>query len=169
MKTPEQLKNMIRQVPNFPKSGVNFLDITPILADANSLQSLVFCMGEKINWTNIDVVVGIESRGFILAAALATKYNKGLTLCRKAGKLPPPTHRASYALEYGEATIEMAPGHGRALIVDDVLATGGTLQAAIQITEKAGYHVHDLLVMIDIQFLNQMKFKGQSVKSLFQF
>lgn len=163
------LKGMIRKVPDFPKKGVQFLDITPILGNASAFQHLILLMGEKIHWPDIDVVIGIESRGFLLASALAAKYNKGLTLCRKAGKLPPPTVSASYALEYGEATIEMNLGQGRALIVDDVLATGGTLQAAVEISQKAGYQVCDLLVLIDIQFLNQMKFKNEKIKSLFQY
>jgi len=163
------LKNMIRTIPNFPKTGIQFLDITPILVHSKSFQTLIDLIGKKINWSSIDVVIGVESRGFLLASALATKYNKGLVLCRKAGKLPPPTVSESYKLEYGEATLEMNPGSGKSLIVDDVLATGGTLQAAMKISQKAGYTVEDLFVLINIEFLNQMSFQNQKIKSLFQY
>jgi len=163
------LKEQIRQMPNFPISGVNFLDISPILSAPDSFQVMLSQMADLVDWTKIDVVIGIESRGFILGAALAARHIKGFIPCRKAGKLPPPIISESYQLEYGSATLEMQAGHGRALIVDDVLATGGTLQATINLAEKSGYQVNDLLVLIDIQKLNKLKFNGQPVKSLFKF
>ncbi len=165
----KQLKNLIRQVPDFPKKGINFLDITPLISSGDALQVLISQMGAMIEWSSVDVIIGIESRGFILGAALAAKHNKGFVPCRKAGKLPPPVHSESYSLEYGMATLEMQPGQGRALIVDDVLATGGTLKATINIAEKSGFRVSDLLVLIDIPVLNSMKFKGEKIKSLFQY
>ena len=102
---------------------------------------------------------------------LAAKLNKGFLPLRKAGKLPPPTIKESYKLEYGEATLEMAPAPRplRVVICDDVLATGGTLRASQSLCEKAGYIVEDLLVLIDLTFLNQMKFKNQSIKSLIKY
>jgi len=126
-------------------------------------------MGALIDWTKIDVVVGIESRGFILGSALAAKHNKGFVPCRKAGKLPPPVVAESYSLEYGNATLELQPGKGRALIVDDVLATGGTLKATLNIAEKAGFQVEDVLVMINIAAINSMKFRGEKVKALLDY
>jgi adenine phosphoribosyltransferase len=115
---------------------------------------------------NVDVIAGIESRGFILAAALAKHSGKGFIPLRKAGKLPPPTVSESYALEYGSATLELAPGQGRVIILDDVLATGGTLQAGIKLCERAGYEVCDVGVLINLAFLNTMQFNKLPVKSL---
>lgn len=163
------IKEQIRQVADFPQKGVNFLDISPLLSSPQSFQVLLSQLGALVDWNKFDIVIGIESRGFILGSALAAKHNKGFVSCRKAGKLPPPVIAESYSLEYGQATIEMQPGKGRALIIDDVLATGGTLKACINVAEKAGYKVEDLLVLIDIQFLNKMTFKGEPVKSLLKY
>jgi len=164
-----QFKEIIRKVPNFPKAPIEFLDISPVLASPDYLQVLLSQMGALVDWASIDAVIGIESRGFILGSALAAKHQKGFIPCRKAGKLPPPVVSESYQLEYGEATLEMQAGKGRVLIVDDVLATGGTLQATINIAEKCGYHPVDLLVMINISQLNSFTFRGNPVKALLKY
>ena len=117
------------------------------------------------------MIHSFESRGFIFAAQLAAKFNKGFVPLRKAGKLPPPVHQKSYKLEYGEATLEMAPAAApaRVVICDDVLATGGTLKASAELCEKAGYKIEDILVLINLTFLNDMKFKNEPIKSLIQY
>lgn len=163
------LKLLIKDTPDFPKPGILFRDISPLLANPHALQFVIDELGKKISLNDVDAFAGIESRGFILAGLLAAKFQKGFIPIRKAGKLPPPTFQKKYALEYGEATIEVTPGQQRIVILDDVLATGGTLQAAIELTETAGYQVQDVAVLIDLTFLNQMKFRNETVKSLIQY
>ena len=131
---------LVRDVPDFPEPGILFRDITPLLGDGPAFRSLVESLGRP--HAGVDVVAGIEARGFILAAPLATRLGVGFVPVRKAGKLPGPTERASYALEYGEAMLEVThdairPGQ-RVLLVDDVLATGGTAAAAAELVERAG-------------------------------
>ncbi len=164
-------KNLIRDVPDFPIKGVLFRDVSPLLQDAKSFSQVAEDFAKQIDLNNVDLFVGIESRGFIFAAQLAAKFNKGFTPLRKAGKLPPPVLQKSYKLEYGEATLEMAPAANKARVVicDDVLATGGTLKASIELCEKAGYHVEDILVLINLTFLNELKFKNVAIKSLIQY
>lgn len=144
----------ILKVPNFPKEGVNFLDISPLLKESLSL--VITELGKGINWSNIDYVVGIESRGFILGSAMAIKYNKGFIPIRKKGKLPPPVLSEEYDLEYGKDKIEMAPNSLKknVVLVDDVLATGGTLKAAIKLCQKANYDIKAISVLINLKFLN---------------
>lgn len=165
MKSYQQL---IRDVTDFPIPGVMFRDVTPLLSDAQAFKQVTEDFGKLINLDDVDVFVGIESRGFIFATALAAHFNKGFLPLRKAGKLPPPTIKESYKLEYGEATLEIAPSQKplRAVICDDVLATGGTLKASISLCEKAGYKISDVLVLINLTFLNEMKFKNEPIKSL---
>lgn len=163
------LKKLIKETPDFPKVGILFRDISPILLDANALQFVANEFAKKLDINQVDAFAGIESRGFILASLLAGKFNKGFVPIRKAGKLPPPTLRQSYALEYGEATIEMAPGAQKIIILDDVLATGGTLKAAIELSQRAGYEVQDVAVLVDLTFLNEMHFNKQKIKSLIQY
>lgn len=165
----QKLKSLIRDVPDFPIKGVLFRDIVPLLQSAEANEFIYKTMGDLINLNQIDHFAGIESRGFIFASALAVKYKKGFLPIRKKGKLPPPTVEQSYALEYGNATIELNPGSGRVCIVDDVLATGGTLQAAISLSRKAGFEVVDLAVLIDLTFLNDFKFNDKKVKSIIQY
>ncbi|MBC7742055.1 MAG: adenine phosphoribosyltransferase [Bdellovibrionaceae bacterium] len=163
---------LIRDVPDFPIPGVLFRDVSPLLQDAEALDSVAHGFAKLIDLKNVDLFVGIESRGFIFAAMLAAKFNKGFLPLRKAGKLPPPVLQESYALEYGQATLEIAPyrdGKKRVIICDDVLATGGTLKASISLCEKAGYSVEDILVLIDLTFLNKLTFKNQKIKSLIQY
>ncbi len=163
------LKKLIRDIPDFPKPGILFRDISPLLKSPAALNQVAEEFGRSCNLEKIDAFVGIESRGFILASYLASHFKKGFIPLRKAGKLPPPVVAESYSLEYGSATLEMNPGTGRVMILDDVLATGGTLQAGINICEKAGYHVEQVGVLIDLTFLNQMKFRGEKVFSIIQY
>jgi adenine phosphoribosyltransferase len=165
-------KALIKETPDFPIKGVLFRDVSPLLQDAGALQNIIADFAKIINLNSIDAFVGIESRGFIFASLLAAKYNKGFIPLRKAGKLPPPTVQRSYSLEYGEATLELAPAlnkKARVVICDDVLATGGTLKASIELCEAAGYNIEDILVLINLTFLNDFKFKNEAVKSLIQY
>jgi adenine phosphoribosyltransferase len=164
-------KSLVRDVPDFPIKGVLFRDVSPLLQDPKAFSALADEFSKMVNLEKVDLFVGIESRGFIFAAQMAAKFQKGFAPLRKAGKLPPPVHRKSYKLEYGEATLEMAPAvvPARVVICDDVLATGGTLKASVELCERAGYHVEDLLVLINLTFLNDMKFKNEPVKSIIQY
>lgn len=164
-------KSLIRDVPDFPIKGVLFRDVSPLLQDAEAFASVGHGFAKLIDLNSVDCFVGIESRGFIFAAGLAAQFNKGFLPLRKAGKLPPPVFKKSYALEYGEATLEMAPASkpARVVVCDDVLATGGTLRASIELCEKAGYQVADILVLINLTFLNDMKFNNEPIKSLIQY
>lgn len=159
----DQLQAAIIDVPDFPKPGVRFRDITPVLASPALFSLALDRLGAKVKWNDLDVVVGIESRGFILGAALAARHGKGFVPMRKAGKLPGPVVSQTYSLEYGQATLELKPGTGRALVIDDVLATGGTLEAALSLCARAGYEVVDLGVLINLSFLNTFTFRGQPV------
>lgn len=160
------LEKFIRNVPDFPKPGVGFKDITPLMRD--HLPAMIEAMGQDINWSEIDYVLGIESRGFILGTALALKYNKGFIPVRKKGKLPPPVVGQSYALEYGTDTLEMAVNDqmARVLVVDDVLATGGTLNATKALCEANNYQVKAMVVFINLSFLNNFKSSGQPIHSV---
>ena len=166
-------QSLIRDVPNFPVPGVLFRDVSPLLQDPEAFSRMADDFAKMINLKKVDLFVGIESRGFIFAAMLAAKFNKGFLPLRKAGKLPPPIIQESYELEYGKATLEIAPSestHKRNVIIcDDVLATGGTLKASLSLCQQAGYEVVVILVLINLKFLNQMKFKDQLVKSLIQY
>lgn len=164
-------KNLIRDVPDFPIPGVLFRDVSPLLRDSVAFKQVAEDFTRLIDLSQVDLFMGIESRGFIFAAQLATHCQKGFLPLRKAGKLPPPVIQQSYELEYGKATLELAPAPSplRVIICDDVLATGGTLNASIQLCEKAGYQVEDVLVLINLTFLNKMKFRDEPVKSLIQY
>ena len=136
------LKDKVAEYPNFPKKGILFRDFSPILKDPSSLSLVVDEFAKKYHPNDIDVFAGIESRGFILACALAQKYNKGMILLRKAGKLPGKTVKVSYSIEYGKAQMEIQKTalekNERVLICDDLLATGGTAKAAAKLVEKLG-------------------------------
>jgi adenine phosphoribosyltransferase len=163
------LYSLIKDIPNFPKQGILFKDISPLLAQPDALKYAAKELTSTTDLSKIDYFAGIESRGFILAALTAAFFGKGFLPIRKAGKLPPPFEKQSYALEYGEATIEMNHGTGKIMILDDVLATGGTLQAAIDVSERAGYQVHQVATLINLKNLNQMKFRGQKVHSVIEY
>ncbi|HET6625724.1 MAG TPA: adenine phosphoribosyltransferase [Nocardioidaceae bacterium] len=155
------LDRLIRDVPDFPKPGVMFKDITPLLADHDGLSAVVDALAaagrDAAGNTVVDKVVGMEARGFILAAPVALALGAGFVPVRKAGKLPGPTHSVGYALEYGEAVLEMhrdAVAEGeRVLLVDDVLATGGTVAATAQLVERCGATVTGVAVLMELSFL----------------
>lgn len=145
------LKSYIREIPDFPKNGILYRDIQPLLEDEFAFSEAILKMGELVKipqyW------VGIESRGFIFASALSMIYGGGVKLIRKKGKLPDtvePLHVVEYDLEYGTAAIEMKPGWGDVVLVDDVYATGGTMLASEQLATMSGYQVIDSLCLMDI-------------------
>jgi adenine phosphoribosyltransferase len=170
----DALRNAIRDVPDFPKPGILFKDITPVLRDralfAATIESLAGCCRDLA----IDKVVAIESRGFILGGALAVRLGAGFVPVRKPGKLPWKARRASYALEYGTDTLEMhedalAPTD-RVLVVDDVIATGGTARATGELVAAGGAAVSAYLFMVELGFLDgRAKLAGRDVRSLIRF
>ena len=145
------LKSYIREVPDFPKKGISYKDIQPLLEDDQAFFDALYEMGELVDLSNVDYFVGIESRGFIFASALAAMNMKGFKMIRKKGKLPPgDLITLEYGLEYGRDIIEMEEGIGNVVIVDDVFATGGTMTAASLVAETAGYQVVDEICLLDI-------------------
>lgn len=170
----DDLKQKIRDIPDFPKKGIVFKDITPLLADGKAFRIAIDQIAAQFSDRNIDLVVGIEARGFIIAAALAYTLQAGTTLIRKPGKLPYRTHRASYALEYGSDALEihqdaLLPGQ-RILMVDDLLATGGTISAAIELITRLGGNVVGVAFLVELSFLEgRARLKDYEVFSLLQF
>ena len=166
----ELITSRIRDVPDYPKPGIVFKDITPLLADGPALQAVV--RGLASGHGPVDKVVGIEARGFILAAPVAYVLDAGFVPVRKKGKLPAATYSENYALEYGTATIEVhqdafGPGD-RVLIVDDVLATGGTARATADLVRRAGGEVAGIAVLIELSFLSgRDKLPGVPVTALY--
>lgn len=153
----EQIRALIRDVPDFPKEGIVFKDITPLLADPLAFSTVIDLIVVHFGRGNVDKVVGIEARGFILASPVAYHFNAGFVPVRKKGKLPSLTESEEYALEYGTSTLEIhrdsiAPGE-RVLIVDDVLATGGTARAAANLVERVGGQVMGIACLIELGFL----------------
>jgi len=163
------IRAKIRDVADYPKPGIVFKDITPLLADGGALAAVVAALGA--GYGQVDKVAGIEARGFILAASVACQLGSGFVPVRKEGKLPAPTYAQSYQLEYGTATIEVhqdafVPGE-RVLIVDDVLATGGTAEAAAGLVRRAGGEVVGIAVILELAFLEgRAKLSGVGVRSL---
>lgn len=168
------LKSYVRDVPNFPKEGVIFKDITPLLKDISALEATLESLLSMINNRKIDKVVGIESRGFFFGTLLAKELNAGFVPVRKAGKLPYTTIAETYALEYGTDALEIhldsiSKGE-KVLVHDDVLATGGTAQAVCKLIEKLGGEVVECNFLIELKFLNGIKkLGGYNVKSLIQY
>ena len=162
-------KKYITEVSDFPEEGVNFKDISPLLADQQLFVSCIEGMGNLIENHLPNYWIGIDARGFIFASALSAYCGGGVVMCRKAGKLPPPVTRKRYQLEYGTEWIEMKNGSGTAVIVDDVFATGGTLQATNNLAKMVGYDVIDNLVLIDLQYLPRAEDFNLKVRSLIQY
>jgi len=151
------LKSLVRDVPDFPKPGIVFKDITPLLQNHEAFKFIIDSFVQRYQDKDIDVIVGIESRGFIFASVLAYALNKSLAIVRKKGKLPHLTVSFTYQLEYGEDTIELhedAINRGaKVLLVDDLLATGGTANAAAQLIQKMGGEIAEIAFVIELGFL----------------
>ena len=168
------LKSYIREIPNWPKKGVNFKDITPLLIDSKAFRKTINEMAKPFLKRKIDLIVGIDARGFILASALAYKLKTGLTIIRKEGKLPHKTIKKKYTLEYGSNTIEMHKDSIKPkqniLIVDDVLATGGTMKASVDIVNKLEGNIIGISFLAILNFLNgERKLKNQKIYSLIRY
>ncbi len=170
----QHLKSKIRHVPDFPKPGILFYDITTLLADPAGFRETIDALAAPYAGQGVDRVVGIESRGFILAAAVADRLGAGFVPIRKPGKLPSATLGESYALEYGTDSLEihddaLGPGH-RVLIIDDVLATGGTARAAVNLVQRLGSTLHAAAFLIELDFLKgRDKLAGTTVFSVLQY
>lgn len=168
------MKQLIRDVPDFPTPGVLFRDITPVLRDPKAFKEVIDSMVECVASMKPDVIVGIESRGFVLGTPIALELGLGFVPVRKAGKLPAETIRAEYALEYGTNAVEIhrdaiQPGM-RVAIVDDLLATGGTAKAAIQLVEELGGKVVGLSFLIELEFLHGREpLEGYEVSALVRY
>jgi adenine phosphoribosyltransferase len=168
------LKKHIRHVPDFPKAGILFYDITTLLRDRNGFKTTIDLLSTPYDGQPIDVVVGIESRGFILGGAVAERLGAGFIPIRKPGKLPSKALKETYDLEYGKVALEIhqdAVERGqRVLIVDDVLATGGTAAAAVQLVKKLGGQLHGLAFLIELVGLNgRSRVAGEKVYSVLQY
>jgi adenine phosphoribosyltransferase len=162
-----ELKQAIADIPNFPRPGILFRDISPLLRDhfGATVEALDALLTDE-EWRGIDALAGIESRGFILGAALALRRGKGFVLVRKQGKLPPPVVDVSYDLEYGSGVLEMQSGQGRLLLIDDVLATGGTMTAAADLCHRAGYQLQALMALIDLHLIRDYSWRGLRLRAV---
>ena len=168
------LKRIISEYPNFPKKGILFRDFSPILNDPAAMSFVVEEFSKQFHPVDVDVFVGIESRGFITASILAQKYNKGMVMLRKAGKLPGKTIKISYTIEYGKAVLEIQKNvlkkDERVVICDDLLATGGTANAAAKLVEKMGAKVTGFTFIIELTGLNgNKKLSNYKTVSLVQY
>jgi adenine phosphoribosyltransferase len=170
----DHLKAKIRHVPDFPKAGILFYDITTLLQDAAGLRAAIDSLAMPFKDQGVELVVGIESRGFIFGAAVADRIGAGFSPVRKPGKLPSACVRTTYDLEYGSDTLEMhedavKPGQ-RVLIVDDLLATGGTARATTDMVKRLGGQVHALAFLIELVALNgRARLEGESVHSVLKY
>ncbi len=170
----DHLKAKIRHVPDFPKKGILFYDISTLLSDARSFRDAVDALAAPYMGEDIDQVVGIESRGFILGAAVANALGSGFIPVRKPGKLPGLTHQESYSLEYGSHALEIhqdaCTKDHRILIVDDVLATGGTARATVDLVRRVGGQIVGAAFLIELDFLNgRSKLAGEPVYSVLRY
>ena len=168
------LKDNIAEYPNFPKKGILFRDFSPILKDPSSLSYIADEFAKYFHPKDVDIFAGIESRGFILACIMATRYNKGMIMIRKAGKLPGKTTKLAYKIEYGKDTIEIQKDiikeGQRVIICDDLLATGGTAKASAKLIEKVGGKVSGFAFIIELTELNGMKgISNYNCKSLVKY
>ena len=170
----EELKALVRSVPDFPKPGILFRDITTLLKDGAAFAAVIGELDGRYRGRQIDAIAGIESRGFIFGAALAARLGTGFIPIRKPGKLPWKTERATYQLEYGTDCLEIhqdavKPGQ-RVLVVDDLLATGGTAHAAAGLVRQLGGEVHALAFLVELTFLaGREKLTGERVVSILQY
>ncbi len=170
----DHLKSLIREVPDFPKPGINFYDITTLLKDGEGLKQTIQGLENAARVAPVDLVLGIEARGFFFAPAVAVSLGVGFVPVRKPKKLPAQCIAEEYALEYGTDTLEIhadaiQPGQ-RVLIVDDVLATGGTAAAVARLVQRAGGDVAGLAFVIELDFLNgRSKLEGQAIHSLLHY
>ncbi len=163
-------KKFITEVPDFPVEGVSFKDISPLLANEEIFGEVIVEMRNLLYTKKIpDYWIGIDARGFIFASALSVMHGGGIVMCRKAGKLPPTVFSHSYKTEYSEDTIQIKQGSGTAVIVDDVLATGGTLEATNYLVKTAGYDVIDNLVLIDLKYVPRVEDFNLEVRSLISY
>ena len=154
----DRLKGNIRDVPDFPKPGIIFKDITPILSDGQLFRLAVTIFAERYQRKSVEKIVAIDARGFIFGGALAHYLGIGLAVVRKKGKLPYKSHEAEYALEYGQGILELhvdaVKPQQRVVIIDDLLATGGTAEAAAKLVEKCGGEIVELAFLVELGFLN---------------
>src|SRR2546427_1912549 len=170
----DELKKLIRKVPDFPKPGINFYDITTLLKHPEGLHKTVDALAAEFDGENIDTVVGIEARGFIFAPALAYHLRAGFVPVRKPKKLPAERASISYDLEYGQDTLEIhrdAIGEGhRVIIADDLLATGGTAKAVVDLVESLGGKIEGLVFVVELNFLKgRDRFPGHKISSLLKY
>jgi len=169
--TPADIERAIRNVPDFPKPGIQFKDITPVLADPKLFSGCIDLLIDGFKPGQVDAVVGIDARGFIFASAAAIRLQAGFVPVRKKGKLPFKTHEQEYDLEYGTASIAMhidalKPG-ARVLLIDDLLATGGTAAAAASLVGKLGAQILEISFLIELKFLNDReRLKGYKLRSV---
>lgn len=164
------LAKYIEDVPDFPEEGIVFRDISPLLREqlhgAVGAMLNLFSQPER---DQLSAFVGLDARGFIFAPAMAVQTGKGFVMARKGGKLPEPLFSTRYELEYGTAELAIKPGSGKVVIVDDVLATGGTLKAAADLCEQAGYEVTGFTTLINLTFLNDFEWRGIKARSVLHY
>jgi adenine phosphoribosyltransferase len=166
----DSLKRYITDTQDFPVKGVLFRDVSPLLKEKlPEVTNAMLALFSQAELKEIDYIAGIESRGFIIGSIMAQTLGKGFVMIRKKGKLPNPDVSESYALEYGEATLEMHSGKGKIILVDDVLATGGTLSASAEMAVKAGYEVKHLAVLIDLKIMSDYSWHGMACRSAIQY
>src|SRR5213080_1938758 len=168
---PEEIARAIRNIPDFPKAGIQFKDITPVLSDARLFSGCIDLLTDGFKPGEVDAVVGIDARGFIFAAAAAVKLQAGFVPVRKKGKLPYQTHEQEYELEYGTGAvavhIDALKPASRVLLIDDLLATGGTAAAAAALVQKLGARILEISFLIELSFLRgRDKLKDYPVRSL---
>jgi adenine phosphoribosyltransferase len=166
----QALRDLVAEIPDFPKPGILFRDISPLLRNRfDATIDAVEALFSEDEWGRVDAVAGIESRGFILASALADRRRKGFVPIRKKGKLPPPVVDVSYDLEYGSGVLEMQTGRGCLLLIDDVLATGGTLGASVVLARNAGYSLGGMGVLVDLGMVPGFRCDGFEARSVLQY